>query len=334
MDLIFKKYFWAVNLAAIAVLAYFVAGGVNDYLTSKLFAVPKAQASADSGKDVAKGLVEGRVPGDEAPASVLNDRNVFELDPKEYEDGNKEEEPEEEGPEEEPTAEGDLEESDLPIDLMGTMVSATATSMATLTVEGENKIAWVGSEFLEGKAKVVGIEPRHIVLNEKGKLKVVKLWSDKKPAAAPGRPGRATRPNRPTKADPAPRTPPKPAARTSAKKDWSKGVKKTGAYDYEIDRAMLDEQLADLSALGREARIVPNYKGGKYEGFKLVGVRPGSLYRAIGIRSGDVIKSINGNEINSPNKAIELFDKLKNSSNVELSIERRGQGKQLNYNIN
>ena len=54
---------------------------------------------------------------------------------------------------------------------------------------------------------------------------------------------------------------------------------------------------------------------------------------SIGIRSGDVIKSINGKPIDSPNKALDLFEQLKNSSNINLDIERRGQPKQLNYDI-
>ena len=125
----------------------------------------------------------------------------------------------------------------------------------------------------------------------------------------------------------------KSKAERPGRKDYSKGVKKTGPYDYQIDRGMLDEQLKDLSELGRQARVVPNYRNGKYEGFKLVGVRPGSLYRSIGVRSGDVIKSINGKAIDSPNKALDLFEKLKNSSSINLEIERRGQPKQLNYSI-
>ena len=96
---------------------------------------------------------------------------------------------------------------------------------------------------------------------------------------------------------------------------------------------MLDEQLTDLTQLGMQARVIPNYRKGKYEGFKLVGVRPGSLYRAIGIRSGDIVRSINGEAINSPNKAMELFNKLKNSSSLNLEVERRGKIEQFNYAI-
>jgi len=92
-------------------------------------------------------------------------------------------------------------------------------------------------------------------------------------------------------------------------------------------------ELNDLTKLGMQARVVPNYKGGKYEGFKLIGVRPNSLYRAIGIRSGDVVKSVNGAELNSPNKAITLFEELKNQAKITVDVERGGRAMQLLYQV-
>jgi general secretion pathway protein C len=96
---------------------------------------------------------------------------------------------------------------------------------------------------------------------------------------------------------------------------------------------MLNEKLNDLESLARQARVIPHYRDGKPQGFKLVGVRPGSLYSHIGIRSGDVLKAVNGDEISSPNKALEMYEKLKNSSNVTLEIERRGRPISLDYKI-
>lgn len=110
-------------------------------------------------------------------------------------------------------------------------------------------------------------------------------------------------------------------------------VNKTGENAYQIDRAGLDEVLNDLGALASQARVIPHYKDGKPEGFKVVGVRPASLYSQIGVRSGDVIKAVNDEEINSPNKALELFEKLKNSNNVTVSIERRGRPVNFDYTI-
>lgn len=111
------------------------------------------------------------------------------------------------------------------------------------------------------------------------------------------------------------------------------GIKKTGKNQYRIDREMLNEQLDDLQSLSKGARVIPHYKDGRPQGFKIVGVRPGSLYSHIGVRSGDVLKGVNGEEITSPNKALELYEQLKNSSNVNVEIERRGRPVNLEYSI-
>ncbi len=338
MELLLKKYYWAANLLGTLALAWLVASVMNDWVAGKLFALPappRVEVHTSMTGPVPR---LGRIPDEEGLAQALVERSPFTVEARDVEEPEDEEEEDtkDEGSED-AKPEGELEESTLPIDLIGTLVTEEpASSMATLSVEGANKLAWIGSEFLDGKARIVAIAPRHVVVKEGGEFRVIRLWADKVASGkgAHGRPGaRGARGGRPgtRPGSHAPR--PAPRVSSSKRNDFSKGVKKTGAYDYEIDRRMIDEQLQDLSKLGSQARIVPNYRGGKYQGFKLVGVRPGSLYRSIGIRSGDVIKAINGRPIDSPNKAIELFDQLKNASNIQLEIERRGQMKQLNYAI-
>jgi general secretion pathway protein C len=190
----------------------------------------------------------------------------------------------------------------------------------------------VGTEIADGKAKIIQIARRHLVVVEDGKQKYIRLWDKgaKGGAQGPGGPGGM----RPGAMPERPGSPPPPSAEAAPPAaDWKDGVTKVSETEYQISRSMLDEQLQDLSQLGMQARIVPNYRNGKYEGFKLVGVRPNSLYRAIGIRSGDIIKRINGAEINSPNKAIELFEQFKSSSAISLDVERRGQVQAFQYQI-
>jgi len=341
MNLLFKKYFWAVKLVGIALLAFFVAGGVNDWVASKLFLVPAPptiEVPAD-GAEQATDAAWGRVRTADA-ASILQDRLIFSLDPPVppvVEPPPAAEEPDEE--EEPPMPDGELEDSELPIDLIGTLVvSDAAHSMATLQVEGANKLGWIGTDLLDGRARIAAIAPRHIVIAEGNRHTVVRLWAEKGAGSrpAPARPGvGAARPAPvpPPRAVDARPAPVSPADRTERAARIRDGVKKTGAYDFEVSRSMLDAELSDLARLQAEARVVPHYENQKYEGFKLVGVRPGSLYRALGIRSGDVIKSVNGVAIDSPNKALELFQQLQNSSNIRVDVERRGQQQTLSYNV-
>ena len=44
MDTLLKQHFWVINLLALALLAWLVAASVNDYLASKLFAIPSVKA--------------------------------------------------------------------------------------------------------------------------------------------------------------------------------------------------------------------------------------------------------------------------------------------------
>ena len=101
-----------------------------------------------------------------------------------------------------------------------------------------------------------------------------------------------------------------------------------------IDRNVLDKSLNNMNDLATQARIVPSFKNGVANGFKLFSIQPGSLYASIGIENGDVIQRINGYEMNSPDKALEIYSKLKESAHVSLEIERGGQVIRKEYNIN
>lgn len=111
------------------------------------------------------------------------------------------------------------------------------------------------------------------------------------------------------------------------------GVRTVAPNRYEIDRSVVDSTLSDMSKIAMDARIVPSFKNGTANGFKLFSIRPGSLYSAIGIENGDVIKRINGYEINSPEKALELYTKLRESARVTIEVEHNGQPVQKEYTI-
>jgi len=111
------------------------------------------------------------------------------------------------------------------------------------------------------------------------------------------------------------------------------GVTKLNETQYNVERGEVDKALGNLNEVATQARIVPSFKNGKANGFKLFSIKPGSIYSKIGMQNGDVIQKINGYEMNSPDKALEIYQKLKDATTVSIDLQRRGQNMNYNYNI-
>ena len=111
------------------------------------------------------------------------------------------------------------------------------------------------------------------------------------------------------------------------------GVKKIDDHHYEIDRALVDKILANPMGVAKGARVVPAVKNGKPDGFKLYAIRPTSVYAKIGLENGDTLQAINGMEMTSAEKALEVYTKLRDASSLEVDITRKGKADKMNYSI-
>jgi len=111
------------------------------------------------------------------------------------------------------------------------------------------------------------------------------------------------------------------------------GVRQLSENQYVVARSEINNALTNLSDLATKARIVPSFKNGVANGFKLFSIVPDSLYAKIGVQNGDVIRRINGYEMNSPDKALEIYQKLRDASRIEIELERRGETLRKSYSI-
>jgi general secretion pathway protein C len=111
------------------------------------------------------------------------------------------------------------------------------------------------------------------------------------------------------------------------------GVKSTGENQYEIDRALVDKVLANPAGVIKGARVVPSTAGGKANGFKVYAIRPESVFAKLGLTNGDTLSSINGIELTSIDQAMQAYQKLRDSTHLELEVQRRGKPMTLKYSI-
>ncbi len=130
------------------------------------------------------------------------------------------------------------------------------------------------------------------------------------------------------------------AAATRAKGDEvprssvpSTGIRAISENEYEVLRGEIDRTLANFTEVATQARIFPVSKDGQVQGFKLFSIRPDSIYTKVGIQNGDVIRKINGYELNSVEKALELYTKLKDANRIDIEYERGGFKGHRTYNI-
>jgi general secretion pathway protein C len=115
--------------------------------------------------------------------------------------------------------------------------------------------------------------------------------------------------------------------------ELDKGIKKLGEHNYEVQRSTVDSLLGNMGALAKGARIVPETRDGRPAGFRLFSIRPEGPFAKIGLQNGDVISAINGLEMTSPDKALEVYTKLKTANHLSVAVERGGQKITKDYNI-
>ena len=115
--------------------------------------------------------------------------------------------------------------------------------------------------------------------------------------------------------------------------ELDKGIRKTGNNTYEVQHSTLDSLLGNMGALARAARIVPETRDGKSIGFRLFSIRPDGPFGKIGLQNGDIISAINGLEMNSPDKALEVYTKLRTANHLSVGLERNGQKVTMDYTI-
>jgi general secretion pathway protein C len=113
-----------------------------------------------------------------------------------------------------------------------------------------------------------------------------------------------------------------PGGATPVSDDIKKGVQKVSPNEFNIDRSVVDKILENQADLMRQARIVPEQENGKVVGIRL-----------FGMENGDRLEKINGFDMASPEKALEAYARLRTADQLIVSVNRRGQEMNIDYNI-
>ena len=116
-------------------------------------------------------------------------------------------------------------------------------------------------------------------------------------------------------------------------------VRKVGTDTYEVSRDVVEKIRKNPNSLKNNAdygplpKVQPVHSGGKIGGFRLLGIESNSVYAQLGLKSGDTIIDVNGQQVDGPQKAMALFDALKPGQDIGIKINRGGQEKTLTFQL-
>ncbi|HEY8205933.1 MAG TPA: type II secretion system protein GspC [Myxococcaceae bacterium] len=301
MERVFRKYFWTINLVFIALVALLAARTVNVFLESAIAPVTASRGRSTSHAAAAP----PRTPLNLEMLAAMVGLPLPAPEPEVVEPTR-------------PSVDLDSEpvKSSLRVRLLGTLISGVKEwSFASI----QDVVSQKAGTFMVGMqiqgAQVLDIERSRVIVLNNGRREFIngEAGSGEAVAYTPPMP-------RPSDA------PPSSSATGS-------GIKAVDDSHYEVPRAEIDKTLSNLNDVAMQARIVPAFKDGVAQGFKLFSIRPDSIYTKIGIQNGDVIRRINGYDLNSPEKALEIYSKLKEASRIDIEVERNGAVLQKTYNV-
>lgn len=196
--------------------------------------------------------------------------------------------------------------SSLALELMGTLVHANPLkSIATISLKGQNKIdPYSIDEEVSGMAKIKEIQRQRVIFRnlQNQLLEYIEV-------------------------------PPEQGVVLSVERGATVSLPQEKT-EFVFPRAEIDAQLENLPNLLQQARVVPESGAdGQVSCYKMVEIQSGSIYERLGLRLGDCIGGVNGESVNSPQKAMESFQALKTASEIKLKVRRAGRDVELNYNI-
>ena len=93
----------------------------------------------------------------------------------------------------------------------------------------------------------------------------------------------------------------------------------------------MNKSLENITELLSQVRVRPHYKDGKADGLMLSQVKPNTVFTRLGLRNGDVIQNIDGEDIENPDDIMDFYEELKSGEAISLGIQRRGRQQLMKY---
>ncbi len=111
------------------------------------------------------------------------------------------------------------------------------------------------------------------------------------------------------------------------------GVRQVSKDTYAMARSTLEDMLHAPGGLLGDAGVKPVKRGDRTVGLELSRVPSRSALAQIGLKRGDVLQSMSGTQITSPEKLLSAYERMEKADTFRLRILRNGAPKQIELQV-
>lgn len=110
-------------------------------------------------------------------------------------------------------------------------------------------------------------------------------------------------------------------------------IRSAGGNRYVIPRQEAEKARSNINELLKQARLEPNIVDGQTRGFVVRMIRPDSIFANLGLQLGDIVMQVNSVQLDTPEKALQIFQQLREARHISLGLERNGSPMNLEYDL-
>jgi type II secretion system protein C len=92
-------------------------------------------------------------------------------------------------------------------------------------------------------------------------------------------------------------------------------------------------RLSYVESVFQKATIEPHVQNGRTEGLIITGLDQTPLTAALGLRNGDIVRNVNGQNLTSKQKAFQVLKKARMQSTLDIELLRNGKIKNLSFDL-
>lgn len=118
-----------------------------------------------------------------------------------------------------------------------------------------------------------------------------------------------------------------------SKEELDRGIQRHGDGQFNVDRGLLQTAIARMPQLAKGMRAKVVKKNGEPVGLEIRKLASGSILRRLGVKNGDVLKTINGFQVGSIDGMLTARSALSSAKRLSLAIEREGKPVTLEYSV-